>query len=85
MFVDFTVVSGHRSGGTGQVLWIDVTQILFYFGLVVRFCYASLYKAGRRYRCLDVTDMSCMLPAQVSSEQPVCPYRHSTHIYRPTQ
>jgi len=75
MFVDSTVESGRMNGKKAQVSWTDVLHILFYFGLVDRVCYASLCKAGRRYRCLDVTDISCVLPVQLSSEQPVCPYR----------
>jgi hypothetical protein len=56
-------------------------RFLFYFGLVDRVCYASICDSGSRYRCLDVADMPCVLPVELSSEQPVCSYRHSnTHL-----
>jgi hypothetical protein len=74
MFVDSTIVSRRMRGKIAQVSSTDVLQILFNFGLVDRVCYASFCKAGRRYRCLDVTDISCVLPDQLSSERPVCPY-----------
>jgi hypothetical protein len=63
-------------GKIAQVSWIDGLQILFYFGLVERVCYPSICSTGGRYRCQDVTDISCVLPALMSSEQAVCSYWH---------
>jgi hypothetical protein len=45
MFVDSPVMSGRMIGKSAQVSWIDVLQILFYFGLVDRVCYASICNA----------------------------------------
>jgi hypothetical protein len=57
---------------TAQVSWIDVLQILFYFGLVDWVCYASICNAGIGVWMLVILHVCCL-----SSEQPVCSYRNS--------
>ena len=77
MFVDSTVVSGRMTGKTAQVSLQMSCTFCFIFWLVDRAGYAAICNAGSRYQFLDVTDISCVLHAQLLSEQPVCSYRHS--------